>query len=146
MENGYNLWTSHGRQLDHKRYDKLHQLLWRPRPPSLLSEAKEKEIRKNLRDYSRKYEAEDAKLKNLLKGDELKARQEKQRAFEEFLRIKAEDYKMARQARIDLRGGVESDNESAYTLVEEQEEEELDYKEEVIGMVEEGSDIEIGDD
>ena len=58
MENGYNLWTSHGRQLDHKRYDKLHQLLWRPRPPSLLSEAKEKEIRKNLRDYSRKYEAE----------------------------------------------------------------------------------------
>ena len=30
--------------------------------------------------------------------------------------------------------------------MEEQEEEELDYKEEVIGMVEEGSDIEIGDD
>ena len=43
------------------------------------------------------FDEQDAKLKNLLKGDELKARQEKQRAFEEFLRIKAEDYKMARQ-------------------------------------------------
>jgi len=74
---------------DTRRSDKLYQLLWRPRPPSLLPEAKEKEIRKNLRDYSSKYEAEDAKLKTLLKGDELKARREKHRAFEEFLRLKA---------------------------------------------------------
>ena len=74
---------------DSRRSDKLYQLLWRPRPPSLLPEAKEKEIRKNLRDYSSKYEAEDAKLKTLLKGDELKARREKHRAFEEFLRLKA---------------------------------------------------------
>jgi hypothetical protein len=162
MENGYNLWTSHGRQVEHKRYDKLHQLLWRPRPPSLLPDAKEKEIRKNLRDYSRKYEAEvscrggrwlawgsehevgrggmpaqlrrqrsachtqvdddtqgattkrrlltsppprpfsfsqDAKLMTMLKGGELKARQEKQRAFEEFLRSKSEEYNAARQVR-----------------------------------------------
>mmetsp|Transcript_34406 Transcript_34406/g.107948 ORF Transcript_34406/g.107948 Transcript_34406/m.107948 type:complete len:675 (+) Transcript_34406:83-2107(+) len=142
MENGYNLWSSHGRQLDHRRSDKLYQLLWRPRPPSLLPEAKEKEIRKNLRDYSSKYEAEDAKLKTLLKGDELKARREKHRAFEEFLRLKAEEYRASRAQRIELRGGVESDNESAYTLIEEQEEEELSYKEEVIGTEE----IEIGDD
>ena len=48
----------------------------------------------------------------------------------------------SRAQRIELRGGVESDNESAYTLIEEQEEEELSYKEEVIGTEE----IEIGDD
>lgn len=51
---GYNLWSSHGRQLEHKRHEKLYQMLWRPRPPSLLPESKEKDIRKNLRDYSKK--------------------------------------------------------------------------------------------
>ena len=39
---------------------------------------------------------------------------------------------MATQARIDLRDGVESDNESAYTLIEDVDEVELSYKEEII--------------
>ena len=73
-------------------------------------------------------------------------RQAKHHAFEQFLIQKAEEYKATRQARIDLRGGVESDNESAYTLIEEQEEEELDYKEEIIAKAEDDPDIEIGED
>ena len=51
---------------------------------------------------------------------------------EEFLRAKAEEWAAQRQTRIDLRGGAESDNESAYTLVEEVDEVELDFKEEVV--------------
>ena len=46
-----------------EKKDKFYQLIWRPRPPTLLTEAKEKEIRKNLRTYSKKYEEEDAKLR-----------------------------------------------------------------------------------
>lgn len=34
------------------------QLLWRPRPPSFLTPEKEEEIAKNLKKYSKKYEAE----------------------------------------------------------------------------------------
>ena len=132
MENGYNIWTSQGRQVAHVRQDKFYQFLWRPRPPSLLPEAKEKEIRRNLRDYSKRYEKEDAILRMSLQGDMLKQRQQKHRMFEEFLRAKAEEYKEKRQSRIDLRDGIESDNESAYTFIEDVDETELSYKEEVI--------------
>ncbi len=132
MENGYNIWTSQGRQIKHQRQDKFFQLLWRPRPPSLLSDAQEKEVRKNLREYSKKYEAEDALARAGMQGDLLKDRQNKSKAFEEWLKIKEEEYKANRLARIDLRDGVESDNESAYTLVEDVDEEEISFKEEVV--------------
>lgn len=35
------------------------QFSWRPRPPSLLSADKEEGIEKNVKKYSKKYEAED---------------------------------------------------------------------------------------
>jgi len=143
MENGFTMWSSHGRELYHEKKDKFYQLLWRPRPPSLLSEAKEKEIRKNLRTYSKKYEEEDARLKLSLDADLLKQRQTKHKAFEEFLRQKSQEYADMRARRIELRGGAESDAESNYTVVEEEEREELERSEEVI---DDGEEIEIGDD
>jgi len=48
-----------------------------------------------------------------------------------------------RARRIELRGGAESDAESNYTVVEEEEREELERSEEVI---DDGEEIEIGDD
>jgi len=39
--------------------DKYYQFLWRPRPPSLLTPAQEKEIRRKLPEYSAKYLEED---------------------------------------------------------------------------------------
>lgn len=39
--------------------DRFYQFSWRPRPPSLLSEADLKEIARNLRKYSEKYAKED---------------------------------------------------------------------------------------
>ena len=89
-------------------------------------------MRKNLREYSKKYEAEDALARAGMQGDLLKDRQNKSKAFEEWLKIKEEEYKANRLARIDLRDGVESDNESAYTLVEDVDEEEISFKEEVV--------------
>ena len=143
MENGFIMWSSHGHELSHEKKDKFYQLLWRPRPPSLLSEAKEKEIRKNLREYSKKYEQEDERLKTMLDANLLKERQEKHKAFENFLRAKAQEYADMRPRRIELRGGVESDDEDAYTLVEEEERELIEQTEEII---DDGEEIEIGDD
>jgi translation initiation factor 3 subunit B len=142
MENGYNLWSSHGKALFHVKHDKFYQLLWRPRPPSLLTEAKEKEIRKNLRTYSKKYEEEDQKLKLSMQGDMLKQRKQQHADFEEFITAMNALYREQKQARTDLRDGDESDNSSAYTLIEDVDEVELSYKEEIIGQ----EDIEIGDD
>jgi len=143
MENGYNLWSSQGRPLGHWKHEKFYQFMWRPRPPSLLSEAKEKEIRKNLRSYSQKYEEEDKKLKLALQGDRLQQRKQQHADFEAFIQQKNAEYIAQKQLRMDLRDGAESDNSSAYTLVEDIDEQEISYKEENLGLDES---IEIGDD
>ena len=60
MENGYSLWDFKGAQLQKQLLDNFKQLLWRPRPKSLLSSDDKKTIKKNLRDYSKAFEEEDA--------------------------------------------------------------------------------------
>lgn len=42
--------------------DRFGQLSWRPRVPSLLPREKEEEIRKGLKEYSRRYDEEDEAL------------------------------------------------------------------------------------
>jgi len=64
MENGYHLYDFRGEQLREEPVEKLKQLLWRPRPPTLLSKEEQKAIRKNLREYSRIFEQEDAERIN----------------------------------------------------------------------------------
>merc|ERR1712194_523101 len=51
-----------------------------------------------------------------------------------FLCDKDDKYKAQRQTRIDMRGGLESDNESAYTLVEDVDEVEISYKEDCVDV------------
>ncbi|CAG8584432.1 12714_t:CDS:2 [Funneliformis mosseae] len=60
MENGYSLWDFKGALLQKQLLDKFKQLLWRPRPKSLLSSDAKKKIKKNIRDYSKAFEEEDA--------------------------------------------------------------------------------------
>ena len=60
MENGYHIYDFKGEQLREEPVEKLKQLLWRPRPATLLSKEEQKTIRKNLREYSRVFEQEDA--------------------------------------------------------------------------------------
>jgi translation initiation factor 3 subunit B len=59
MEAGYALWDFKGAELQKHNLDKFKQLLWRPRPPTLLTKEDQKRIRKNLRDYSRQFEEQD---------------------------------------------------------------------------------------
>lgn len=60
MENGYHLYDFKGEQLREEPVEKFKQWLWRPRPPTLLSKEEQKQIRKNLREYSKVFEQEDA--------------------------------------------------------------------------------------
>lgn len=60
MENGYHLYDFKGELLREEHIDKFKQWQWRPRPPSLLSKEEQKQIRKNLREYSRIFDQEDA--------------------------------------------------------------------------------------
>ncbi len=60
MENGYHLYDFKGEQLREEPVEKFKQWLWRPRPPTLLTKEEQKTIRKNLREYSKVFDVEDA--------------------------------------------------------------------------------------
>lgn len=60
MENGYHIYDFKGEALREEPLDKFKQFAWRPRPPTLLTKEEQKQIRKNLREYSRVFEQEDA--------------------------------------------------------------------------------------
>jgi translation initiation factor 3 subunit B len=60
MENGYHLYDFKGEQLREEPVEKFKQWLWRPRPASLLTKDEQKAIRKNLREYSKVFDQEDA--------------------------------------------------------------------------------------
>lgn len=60
MENGFHIYDFKGEVLREAPIDKFKQFSWRPRPPTMLTKEEQKQIRKNLREYSRVFEQEDA--------------------------------------------------------------------------------------
>jgi translation initiation factor 3 subunit B len=60
MENGFHIYDFKGEILREAPIDKFKQFAWRPRPPTMLTKEEQKQIRKNLREYSRVFEQEDA--------------------------------------------------------------------------------------
>lgn len=58
-ESGYRIHSFQGRELFKKNIEYLLRFKWRPRPPVTLTEAKIKEIRKNLKQISAKFEEDD---------------------------------------------------------------------------------------
>jgi translation initiation factor 3 subunit B len=60
MENGYHIYDFKGEALREEPTEKFKQFAWRPRPPTMLTKDEQKQIRKNLREYSRVFDQEDA--------------------------------------------------------------------------------------
>lgn len=60
LENGYAIWDFRGQELEKYILDKFKQFLWRPRPRTLLTKDQQRQVRKNLREYSRAFDEEDA--------------------------------------------------------------------------------------
>jgi translation initiation factor 3 subunit B len=60
LENGYAVWDFRGTELVKQIQDRFKQFIWRPRPPTLLGKDKQKQIRRNLKEYSKQFEEEDA--------------------------------------------------------------------------------------
>ena len=60
LENGYAIWDFRGQELEKHILDRFKQFLWRPRPPTLLTKEQQRQIRRNLKEYSRIFDEEDA--------------------------------------------------------------------------------------
>jgi translation initiation factor 3 subunit B len=59
-EHGWSLWDFRGQEMVKVPAEKFKQFLWRPRPRSLLSRQQQKDVKKNLKEYSRAFDEIDA--------------------------------------------------------------------------------------
>lgn len=132
MENGYHLYDFKGELLREEHIDKFNQLLWRPRPVTLLSKDEQKTIRKNLREYSRDFDEQDRIEEDKEKGAIV---DERRRLLSEWLawrQNEEEELKLEKEELgIEDEGEEEEEAESG-KVVEEIVEEVLDETEEVI--------------
>jgi len=130
LENGYNIYSFQGKLLKHVLKDKFFQLLWRPRPPSLLTEERIQYIKQNIGKYASIFEAKAKAVKEAEKEEMKKQREEKRKEFEAFIKQKENEYKQQKNDRISILG-EDSDDEKV-TYVEQEVEELEDYQEIII--------------
>ncbi|KAI6132740.1 translation initiation factor eIF-3b [Pisolithus croceorrhizus] len=60
LENGYAVWDFRGQVIEKHVLDRFKQFIWRPRPPTLLTKEQQRQIRRNLKEYSRIFDEDDA--------------------------------------------------------------------------------------
>jgi len=88
-ENTYLMYNFQGKLINKVPFDRLYKLSWRPRPPTILSAEQIKEIRKNLKQYSEKYNAADRLYQSRVSKELLEKRR---KLYDDFMvfRNKAE--------------------------------------------------------
>lgn len=134
LDSGFQLYSFLGRLLVRQRKEKFFQLLWRPRPKSLLSDAEEKKVMDNLKTYSTNYDKMDKLLKASAMDEEKLEREKLREQFGEMCKEWASKYKANRQKRIALRHGELSDDESDIVYVKEKDYEIISVDEAIISL------------
>ncbi|MCJ1371701.1 Translation initiation factor 3 subunit b [Loxospora ochrophaea] len=137
MENGYHVYDFKGELLREEHIDKFKQLLWRPRPPTLLSKEEQKQIRKNLREYSKDFEEEDRIADDKEKGAVV---EERRRMLSEWLAWREGEMEELMADRRDM--GLPEDPEADNEFQKEADAEEAAEVEEIVEeIVEETEEI-----
>jgi len=85
MEAGYAIWTFQGRKLFLQQKEKLWSVIWRPHPPSLLTPERQNHIKKNIKQFTKRYDAIDDKEKEKARSEFKKVRAEKIDSFQRVL-------------------------------------------------------------
>ena len=131
MDNGYVLWSFQGKQLYQQSFETFHQLLWRPRL-SLLTDVSRKAVVKDLKKYEKRFFKED---RDRTRAEYLEKTSEKRalrRRFRERVRSLREWRSKQAEARVELLGGYDEDDDRNYNVKEVVLETTMSTKEEVI--------------
>jgi translation initiation factor 3 subunit B len=126
MENGYHLYTFSGQLLREEPIDQFKQWAWRPRPERLLSKEEMKNVRKNLREYSRAFEEADVAKKS--SADKAVVDQ-RRRLLEEWVLWRERTVEELREERREY--GLEEESEEVMALKRGEEEGEGKVVEEI---------------
>ena len=103
MENGYRIHTFQGRELSRRVVDGVVRFRWRPRPPSTLNEQQLREIRKNLKTTSQKFEEEDRKEQAKASEELIEKRRKIMESFNVYRKANREAYQHEKEERLSLR-------------------------------------------
>nr|CAB3241613.1 eukaryotic translation initiation factor 3 subunit B-like [Phallusia mammillata] len=109
IDNAYWVWSFQGRLLKKFPMDQLCQLLWRPRPPTLLSHEKIKKIKKNHKEYSKVFEAKDRLAQSRVSKEIIDKRRELMAEYHAYQQRCAAIYQDTAPYRRELRNGVNTD-------------------------------------
>jgi translation initiation factor 3 subunit B len=117
-DNGYKLWTFQGEPLCSVLKDSLYQVMWRPRPPTLLTSAQIGEIKANLKSkYWSEFAAESQKIEQGNQSAAVLLRRTLADDWRKFLKSCTETYNNEREVREKLLDIV-SDDEDDYSMVD----------------------------
>merc|ERR1712001_668387 len=100
VDNAYWLWSFQGKILKRFQLDRFCQLLWRPRPPTLLTQKDIKEIKKNLKKYSVEFDVVDREQGSKKSKELLTRRRNLYDEFMEYRKLKDEEFKEQKEQRI----------------------------------------------
>uniref|UniRef100_A0A4W3JH05 Eukaryotic translation initiation factor 3 subunit B n=1 Tax=Callorhinchus milii TaxID=7868 RepID=A0A4W3JH05_CALMI len=109
MDNAYWMWTFQGRLLQKNAKDRFCQLLWRPRPSTLLSQDQLKQIKKDYKKYSKIFEQKDRLSQSKASKELVDKRRKMLEEFHKYRERTMETYAEQKPLRLELRGGVDTD-------------------------------------
>lgn len=110
VDNAYWIWSFQGRLLSKQPMERFCQLLWRPRPPSVLTPEEIKEIKKNLKKYSQRFEAQDRLRQSTVSTELIQKRRQLIEEYEKFKTQKEEEFHLFKPRRLALRNGIDTDD------------------------------------
>ena len=103
-DTGFMMWTCTGTLLTRQMIPGYKTFLWRPRPESLLSKEEKKAIRKNLKEYSREFDVEDAAESNRASQEVIDRRISQWSTWKTLVQDWSQRYETEKKERIALYG------------------------------------------
>lgn len=132
VDNGYNIWSFQGRLLQKHTLEQFCQLLWRPRPATLLTHENIKQIKKDLKRYQRMFEIKDRMSQSRASKELIERRRRKQTDFEAYRHKKAMEFEQQKPQRMEMRKGFDTDELDSHAEEFEDECVEFFIKEEIV--------------
>lgn len=100
---GYWIWSFQGKILKRINLDSFAQLLWRPRPSTLLTMEHQKEIKKNLKKYYAQFESKDRMRQSKASKELVEKRASLMQKFNSYRQKRIEEYDSQKPRRLTLR-------------------------------------------